>query len=561
MFNVYSLGFVCVAATAVAGVDYYTQSTKGGYALGQMPLDAYFASYSDRMSQASADKAAEKAEKERQTAWKRGAQEYLPEAPEGWTRRSLTEGDNASVMPYKPASSNNNVGASLLETMNAREQRAEDRKRAERSWVYENGSEAIYVEVKLYERPSSNSMIGLVAATIEGISFNFGESEKGYAVIGGVGYVEQFGMDGKRPHHFRVLNATLGFGHEAQIMVHANASTESTRQILANIDYDGLNALLPQPMATVGNGVVLDEELSEVAVAKQMHDLRSEFLQLRATEAQYRMANMDATAMIVNTYTQGYGGDGLLDITGGKQMNLNSLIDVGYHTAIAALMEGKSATEISAEVGKLVNVAVAFADAESAAQAQANKEQAPEMSPELARELGGYSESNNSTETLSSQIAAATAGITSDQAATGGARSPGAVMMEIDQAASDAEEGMVYSKSVDPAELDAFMEKRGSSAAEMRMGFALAARVFEGQHGLAENSCRYEGVRYRLECDATKTNEEAKGMAALIQRLTGQSEEPALKPQVQQQSAPKPSRLKLSNGSNSGSACVGSFCN
>ncbi|WP_317055733.1 hypothetical protein [Roseovarius rhodophyticola] len=561
MFNVYSLGFVCVAATAIAGADYYTQSTKGGYSFGQMPVSTYVGSFSERMSQASADKAAEKAEKERQTAWRRGALEYLPEAPEGWTRRSLAEGDNAAVMPYKPASANGNAGASLLDTMQARERRAEDRKRAERSWVYENGSEAIYVEIDLYERPSSNSMIGLVAATIEGISFNFGESEKGYAVVGGVGYVEQFGNDGKRAHHFRVLNATLGFGHEAQIMVHANASSESTRQILEGIDYDGLNKLLPQPMATVGNDVVLADTLSEVAVAKQMYDLRSEFLQLRATEAQYRMANMDATAMIVNTYTQGYGGDGLLDITGGKQMNLNSLIDVGYHTAIAALMEGKSADEISAEVGKLVNIAVAFADAETAKQAQSHEEQAPEMSPELARELGGYSESGNTTESLSSQIAAATAEIMKDQGGEQGARSPGAVMMEIDKAASDADEGMVYSKSVDPAELDAFMEKRGSSDAEMRMGFALAARVFEGQHGLAENSCRYEGSRYRLECDATKTNEEAKGMAALIQRLTGQSEEPALKPQVQQQSAPKPSRLKLSNGTNSGSSCVGSFCN
>ncbi len=562
MLNAYSLGFVCVAATAVAGVDYYTQTAKNDLAFGELSVSDYVGSFSSRMSEASEDKRAEKAEKERQAAWRRGALEYLPEAPEGWTRRTLTEGDNAAVMPYVAESKKKNAGASLLTQMQAREKKAEERKRAERSFVYENGSETVFVEIKLYERPSSNSMIGLVAATIDGVSFGMDSSERGYAVLGGVGYIEKFNYEGKRPHHFRVLNATLGFGHEAQILVHANASSESTRQILASIDYDGLNKLLPRPLPSVGNDVVLAENLDEVVVAKAMSDMRAEFLNLRAMEAQSRMANLDATAMIVNTYAQGYGGGGLLDITGGKQMDLNGLIDAGYATAIAALMEGKSAAEISADVGKVVDAAMAFADAEAAANAAAaaqKQKDAPGMSPELQRELNGHTDSKNTSG--DNAIAALAAG--ANDASTSASRSPGAVMMEIDQPASDAAEDMIYSKPVDPAELDSFMNRRGSSPAEVELGFILAARLFEGKHGLAEESCEYVSARYRLECADIKAKEASGGMAALISRLKGEkaAEAQAQAQPLQQKDAAKPSRLKLSNGTNGGKRCVGSFCN
>src|SRR6056297_3560918 len=214
MINPYAIGFVCVAALAAAGVDYFDQSRKAGMAVGQMGLMSYVDTIPQRFSAAKQEKRQAEAERERKAAWALGGVQFLPEAPEGWSRRALLEGDDSAIMPP------------------------------------ERGSETVFVEVETRARPDSdsNSLVGLVGATLDGQDFGAFEDILGYDTIGGVAYTETLGDDGAREYHFRVLEGTIGFGHEVGLTVHANASRASTNEILAAIDYDGLNRLLPVPM-------------------------------------------------------------------------------------------------------------------------------------------------------------------------------------------------------------------------------------------------------------------------------------------------------------------------
>src|SRR6056297_2407772 len=249
MINPYAIGFVCVAALAAAGVDYFDQSRKAGMAVGQMGLMSYVDTIPQRFSAAKQEKRQAEAERERKAAWALGGVQFLPEAPEGWSRRALLEGDDSAIMPPESGSgAEDGVGQSLLEQMEAREKVKKTKKRAERSFVYERGTETVFVEVETRARPDSNSLVGLVGATLDGQDFGAFEDILGYDTIGGVAYTETLGDDGAREYHYRVIEGTIGFGHELGLTVHANASRASTNEILAAIDYDGLNRLLPVPM-------------------------------------------------------------------------------------------------------------------------------------------------------------------------------------------------------------------------------------------------------------------------------------------------------------------------
>ncbi|MEO1138994.1 MAG: hypothetical protein AAFW87_06020 [Pseudomonadota bacterium] len=549
MINIYSVGFVVAAATVAASVDYYDQSTKAGFSFGQMPVAEYAASITHRFSAAKDEKLAENAERERKSRWRAGGVSYLPEAPEGWTRRTLVDGDTSAIMPYTPASEDDSVGGALLESMEAREAVKENKKRAKRSWIYERGTETIFIEVMTKEAANSNSLVGLVASTIQGMNFADTDYNAGYAVIGGVPFIENFDHDRKRKHHFRVLSGKLGFGHEVHLRVHANASTDSTRDILAAIDYDGLNALLPIPLATVGNDVTLPETMDEKEVAVALSELRTEFLSLRAQEAQFRMSNIDASSMVLNTYAQAYGNsDGMFDLTGGEVVDMTMVIDLGYMTARNALMHGKSADEIAGEVTKLVSQAVAMADAEAAAQAEANSETAPSMSPELAEELG-YSGQVKATPQLADQLDV----VMDDGNAVA---KPGRENSLAESGGTVGEDGAkrIVSKPL-PAEKIRKLQENPENTA-MQLGLQVAVRKFEGKNGLPQGSCEFSMTNYRVECDAAKAEAAKEQSTGLLSRLglggtSASTEQPTAKPK----------RLELSSdGKSTGKRCVGSFC-
>ena len=295
------------------------------------------------------------------------------------------------------------------------------------------------------------------------------------------------------------------------------------------------------PMSTVGNDARVPANISEEDLAKQMLDLRREFLSLRAMEAQYRMSNIDTNSLVLNTYAQAYGNmDGIVDLTGGKVVDMNDLIEMGYRVAEAALLDGKSTDEIKAEVSGLVDVAVAAADADAAAQKNASNEDAPEMSPELAAELG-LAATPNATR--------ASAGETIQTAETG-------TLKAVPQAGGSP--GKVVSNPLPEHKILELMGLSAGERATAELGLQVAVKKFEAKNRLPEGSCAFSWDRYRVECDpdrvakANDTQEETATGGLLGKLGFGGGSDTA--------QAEKPRRLELSNGSIRKSGCVGSFC-
>jgi len=561
MINAYSIGFVLTAGIVLAGADYYDQSNKAGLALGQMTPGAYIETIPNRFNSAKEEKLAEQAERERKSRWRQGGQAYLPEAPEGWTRRALLEGDDSAIMPPPDKTKDDGAGQTLIQQMEGKKKVKEAKERATRSFVYERGTETVFVEVRLQEKPDRNSLVGLVGTMLNNQDFGHSQDTLGYTTTGGVGFVEDLYFGGRK-HHYRVLEGRIGFGDEVHIRVHANAGSAATAEILNAIDYDGLNALLPAPMDLVGNDASLPEGVDPAEFALVLDELYDEFMHLRAKEAEYRISNIDTNALIVNTYAQTLGGAvDLMDITGGKDVSLGMLIDAAYHVAARAVRSGKSPDEVKADVSRMVETVVVLADAEAAAMANLDDDApAPEMSPELAAELG--------LDTSAPHVAG-----TSEQGQDEGVTQPdlpldaaglGKVVMEIDTKSTEAAGGKVISKTADPDAYDAFARRTDASEAEMQLGLMVVARAFEDRHALPVESCDWVAQRYRLECqDARGSRGGAIGglLGKIAGKVMGDGGSLETQEPVGLKTSEKPTRLQLSNGGQTGrSGCVGSFC-
>ena len=567
MINAYSIGFVLTAGTILAGVDYYDQSNRAGFSLGEMTPGAYIETIPNRFSSAKEEKLADLAERERKSRWRQGGLAYLPEAPDGWERRALLEGDDSAILPPEAlmdGAMSTSAGKGFLQQMEARDHVKQLKERATRSWIYQRGTETVFVEVRLVERPSSNSLIGIVASAMDGVMMDAFDRNVGYGVTGGFGLTEKLGHDGERPYHFRYLEGSIGFGHEVHLRVHANASRDATQEILSRIDYDGLNDLLPRPVPSVGNDATLPDSIDPVALSMELRRLKSEFLGLRALEAQYKIENIDTGAMVLSAYSMRLGGmGGDVDITGGKVTDLSGLIELGYYRGREAVMAGKSAEEVQADVKQMVDTVMMVADAETAAAAaRAANAPEPEMSPELRAELAalsgatdmplGTGQSSNAQDTAA--IAAA------NRARDMDASSGGKILMQVDEESSDRDAGLIFSRAIDLVEFETFRAARNATDEEMEMGMAIAASAFERKHDLPQGSCSFDMGALRLECDTSKGVQPSGLLSKLIDQVTGGEEGASLTPQPKEPAA-KPKRLELSSGSaKSGQRCVGSFC-
>ena len=138
-------------------------------------------------------------------------------------------------------------------------------------------------------------------------------------------------------------------------------------------------------MPSVGNDVGLPDGIDPVALSLELRRLKTEFLGLRALEAQYKIQNIDTGAMVLSAYSTRLGGmGGDIDITGGKVTDLSGLIELGYYRGREAVMAGKSAEEVQAEVKQMVDTVMMVADAETAVVNVANEHAVASEVPEDA---------------------------------------------------------------------------------------------------------------------------------------------------------------------------------
>ncbi|MCF3595950.1 hypothetical protein LZG00_18355 [Rhodobacteraceae bacterium LMO-12] len=355
--NFYAVGFVGVLGLVGVGVDYQQQSAKSGLSLGQMSVQQYVDTYEARFLGAKAAKRAEEREQQRQSDWRSGGIAFLPEAPEGWTRRKYSEDINTAIMPdsvtYYEEMAKNGTAVSVAESIKSEKAHRKALAQDAVSWVYERGDEAVLVSLRTKEAIKENSISGMIGMAMGAMSSVSHHSVRGYQVVGGVGFVElpqqtsgpmavlqdndgNSKLGGFDRAHFRRLVGTVGFNQEVIVAVHANAPLESTLEILNAVDWDGINSMLKTPMAMVGNDVILPETTDHQQIAVQMMRQRNLFNELRERAADFKVASSNAAMLLFNQYA-----DGNYDISSGTIPDLGQLIDMGFRKEIRDLIAGK----------------------------------------------------------------------------------------------------------------------------------------------------------------------------------------------------------------------------
>lgn len=288
MLNFQAVGFAFIVALVGLGLDYHQQTLKSELELGELSVGAYVETITGRFGDAQEAKMAKSAERERKSRVRSGARPYLPEAPDGWTRREWLAGDNSAITTPKREMEDFEKEAfessTVLKNMAAAsEKRAEEAKNAQ-TWVYERGDETVSVQVRYAELPKGNT-ISANAMTMVAGNIGVMSMTEGWGVIQGVAYGSHSSLLSDEPKKYRSLNAVIGFGSEVRLKVRTNATDAATREILNLIDYDGLNALLPRPLAHVGGGAREVPLAAQAQMASKMLEIRDDLIQQRTQAA------------------------------------------------------------------------------------------------------------------------------------------------------------------------------------------------------------------------------------------------------------------------------------
>lgn len=264
MFNPYALGFVVAAAAAVAGADYVVQSKANGSNPGEFSLSAYVGGYPGRVT-ATLD-AIDKARRQ-----SRPARSHLPEDPAGWQRQAW-ERDTSRDAEIT-------AGMTLLEKRAFKDRMKAARKAADAQvFEYVRGEDRVRLSA-VYD-PEVGRTGRATAFVAPGVSVDR-MYLTGYDIVDGVMFfrmAEPGTGQGTAPDGPLMLQAFIG--DEVAIGVYADAPHADLPGLLAAIDYDGLNAMLDEPLQGIGSAAVPvtgaeKQAMLESAAADYMSDRRT----------------------------------------------------------------------------------------------------------------------------------------------------------------------------------------------------------------------------------------------------------------------------------------------
>jgi hypothetical protein len=273
------MGFLVIAAIAVVFADYATQAKTSGSQIGSYSLSEYTGSVQTRIDQASdaRDKTRRQAEL---------AKTHLPEAPEGWQRRSWTRDvlaeQQAMLDAMGPAerAMAETVLNGMMGQMDTKQAIKAAKKQSETQiWEYVRGDEVIRINAKFSKPEEARGIQGIA---LEMVSANMGlavNTYKGYGVIQGVPFFERPDISAPdTPERVedtpRQITLHAFMGEAITLKVDAHASDEALRQILNAIDFDSLNLMLDTPLLAVGRDapeLTAEQEQHIAAAAVRAH--------------------------------------------------------------------------------------------------------------------------------------------------------------------------------------------------------------------------------------------------------------------------------------------------
>jgi hypothetical protein len=290
MSKAYLGAFVAIAITAVGAVDYINQAKTAGSKPGQFGVGDYIGTISGRFieqRQAMADAAA------RRDLLALDSRDFLPEAPEGWTRHDWDEA-SADVFGHRydmredgfvPEAAKQNKTIQAQAELNKVEG---DRKDAQEVYVYEKPGAIIALRVVLAKGDGGGGIPGvamkMVANNIEAMS-----GKDGFAVIRGVTFREELGLFGvgAEERDYRVFSGRIG--KTVVISARAKAEDADVIALLDRIDYDRLNKTLEEPVAGIGSEAPDLSPEEQLALAQQRVEADSHQQRIDTAEQQLRL--------------------------------------------------------------------------------------------------------------------------------------------------------------------------------------------------------------------------------------------------------------------------------
>ncbi|MEM7074830.1 MAG: hypothetical protein AAF484_07075 [Pseudomonadota bacterium] len=274
--NFYAIGFCAVAVTAVGGADYFMQAKSSEMPLAEYGLSSYLKSYGTRFSdyRAQQDLAARQSEL---------AKAHLPEAPNGWERRAwepepqngdgqVREGMAADEEAAVLAMQGTFVGQMAMKDAMKKARAVSDQE----VWEYVRGDTVIRLRAR-YTDPKvplggQEKIVLAAIGNMEAVTRSHG----GYAVVQGVPYFSVSSawsdLGAVKPDTGGAVQLRAYVGRDIRLWVHSTADPETLRALLEAIDYDGLNAMLDEPISGIGaSAPVIPPEL-EAAIAQAAAD-------------------------------------------------------------------------------------------------------------------------------------------------------------------------------------------------------------------------------------------------------------------------------------------------
>ncbi|KIC28020.1 hypothetical protein [Leisingera sp. ANG-S5] len=323
-------GFAAVCGLVFLGVDYEQQTRRAGLDFGSLSLSGYAGTIESRYLGHKAEQRLADLEQERRDRWRQGGKAYLPEAPAGMERFSLLERPEVLAAGGGGAEAESDPLAELDQALDSVRLQKRAAKMDPHSWGYAKDGEVVVLSVHLRGLQNPNTLGGMVVSSMRGM----GLPEEPYAVIGGVAFGRDQGIYKRSSGKMRKFEGVLGFGERATIVVHADAPDSTIREVLAAIDYDGLNGLLEQPVPTVGNDVTVPAA-AEQELARDITRLRSELQSIEAKAAQLKIENIDPGKLLAGAVT---GTTAFIDVTSGDVPDPGAVLEAAYRERLTRLM-------------------------------------------------------------------------------------------------------------------------------------------------------------------------------------------------------------------------------
>ncbi len=304
MFH-WTMGVVAVVAVVAIGtVDYKQKAESSGATLTTFSLSGYMDALKRQSETAKARKEQKEAVAQLTERQNAGTLMYLPEAPEGWTRRAWSAGDNSAIakpprdMSPEEQEIHTTIAKSPVAGMLASNADA-DTAKDKHSWVYSRGDDTVFVSAELVQPIRTDTLSGMAMGMLSN-NMGFMTQQTGFAIVQGVAFAENSSFDNADDTGaYRSFSGYIGMGQEVQLRVRASNDTteDAIREILGAVDYVGLNNLLAQPLAGVGPGAPELDPESQIALAEMAFDIRRKIKSREVKDIDEKMRNMDPMSM------------------------------------------------------------------------------------------------------------------------------------------------------------------------------------------------------------------------------------------------------------------------